>query len=376
MFRLLFSQWLVLIQRNFRVLLADKINLSLLALQVPLIAVLIISAFYDFEQDKQSFDEAARMLYYFGVMKAPLQQADKTVNVDTLYRYAGFLARESDDNKRWDYIHNEINPYFQQRKVSLPDFTLPHANQHEIQPISNLTSLRRGSVYFLLVAASIWFGIMASCKEIVTEQPVLRREVRSYLFLAPYLAAKALVLAIILGIQTMLLAAIVVPLLLKLSYYYIIGIGLILWIAAFAAAALGLFISCIVTRYRVALTLVPLLMIPQLLFGGLLRPPVDVESSWSHITNILSALTIQRWAYESILTTDAYAKGGILKLQINPDNSELNLVQTENISLVNSFFAPRAHMIWSLWMPLAYLLTSSLLFLIGGYIALRWRFSY
>jgi len=372
-FRLLFSQWLVLIQRNFCVLFADKLNLSLLILQVPLIAMLIIGAFYNFEQDQQNFDEAARIVYYFGVMKTPLQQAHKTVNVDTLHRYARFLATEYNQHKRQEYIHTIIHPYFQQRKVSLPEFDI---EQHEIQPISDLTSFRRGSVYFLLVAASIWFGIIASCKEIVTEQPILRREARSYLFIAPYLAAKAWVLAIILGIQTMLLAIIVVPLLLKLPCNYIINIGLILWVAAFAAAALGLFISCIVTRYRIALTLVPLLMIPQLLLGGLLRPPVEVATG--SVTNLLSALTIQRWAFESILTTDAYVKGGILKLQVNLDNSELNLVQAKNSSLVNSFFAPRQwgeQEIGHLWPPLIYLFTSSLIFFLGGYLALHWRFT-
>jgi hypothetical protein len=96
-------------------------------------------------------------------------------------------------------------------------------------------------------------------------------------------------------------------------------------------------------------------MIPQLLFGGLLRPQVDLENDvWSHITNVLSAVTIQRWAFESILTTDVYAKGGILKLEVNPRTSgELELIQAKNTSLVRSFFKPRkwGHPYYIYWVP-------------------------
>ncbi len=375
---LLLSQWIVLIQRHFQVIFADKLNLSLIILQVPLIAMLIIVAFYNFDHDKQSFDEAARILYYFGVMKEPLVHAQKTINIDKLHRYARTLALETNIATRHNYIQTTIKPFFDRKKVQVPHLTL--LVKGEIQLISDMASMRRGSVYFLLVAASIWFGIMSASKEIVTEQPLLKRESRSYLFISPYLAAKTFVLTIILGLQTGLLAAIVIPLLLELSWEHVLWSWLILWIAAFVSASLGLLISSIVSSYRIALTLVPLLMIPQLLFGGLLRPMVDLENNtWSHIAKGLSAITIQRWAFESILTTDTYAKGGIIKLQVNPrESGELDLVQAKNTSLVRSFFMPRK---WGsfeaghLWPPLLYLLGASLMFFIGGYLALRWRFT-
>ncbi len=380
-FRLLLSQWVVLTQRNIQVLVADKLNLLVTILQVPLIAMLIIGAFYNFEWDKHNFDEAARIVYYFGLMKSPLEQADRAINIDKLHRYAQFLAQETNETLRFDYIENKITPYFEKKNVPLPELTLIFLKQTVQPPISDLASIRRGSIYFLLVAASIWFGIMGSCKEVVTEQPILKREIRSYLFISPYLAAKFLVLMAIVGIQTGLLAIMVVPWLLKLSWLHTVWIGLVLWLAAIASAALGLLISCVVTSYRVALTLVPLLMIPQLLLGGLLRPPVDVppNNNWAKVTHTLSALTIQRWAFEAILTTDSYAKGGILKLQVNPKSTgELDLVQATNISLVHSFFQ---HRTWGdiemgyRWPPLLYLGGASILFLIGGYLALRWRFT-
>ncbi|MEN8221421.1 MAG: hypothetical protein ABFS56_34800, partial [Pseudomonadota bacterium] len=63
-----------------------------------------------------------------------------------------------------------------------------------------------------------------------------------------------------------------------------------------------------------------------------------------------------------------------LKLEVNPRTSgELELVQAKNTSLVRSFFKPRK---WgSLWPPLLYLLGASIVFFIGGYVALRWRFT-
>jgi len=376
--KLLLIQWLVLIQRHFQVIIVDKLNLSLIVLQVPLIAMLIIVAFYNFDHDKQNFDEAARILYYFGIMKEPLEQAQKTINIDKLHRYARTLAQETNLATQHDYIQTTIKPFFDQKKLPVPRLTL--LIKGEMQLISDTASMRRGSVYFLLVAASIWFGFMGSCKEIVTEQPLLKREIRSYLFISPYLAAKIFVLTMILGLQTGLLAAIVVPLLLELSWEPILWIWLILWTAAFVSASLGLLISSIVSSYRVALTLVPLLMIPQLLFGGLLRPVVDLESNtWSYIAKALSAVTIQRWAFEAILTTDTYANGGIIKLQVYPrESGELDLIQAKNTSLVRSFFKPRKcghYEACHLWLPLLYLFTANLVFFIGGYLALRWRFT-
>ena len=184
--KIIVGQWIVLIQRNFRVIFADKVNLSLIILQVPLIAMLIIVAFSNFDRDKQSFDEASRILYYFGIMKAPLEQADKTINIDTLHRYAKILAIEKNIKKRQKYIQKTIKPFFDKKNVPVPDLTFTYIKE-EIPFISDIASMRRGSVYFLLVAASIWFGIMGSCKEIVTEQPLLKREIRSYLFIFPYL---------------------------------------------------------------------------------------------------------------------------------------------------------------------------------------------
>ncbi|MBE9562483.1 MAG: ABC transporter permease [Proteobacteria bacterium] len=365
-------QLFVLMQRNLQVIFADKLNLSLLFLQVPIIAILIVVAFYNFAHDKQNFDEAARILYYFGQMKQPLEQARKTVNIDKLHRYAKVLAKNTNIQQRYEYINKVIGPFFIKKNVSMPNLLV----KGRIELISNMASMRRGSVYFLLVAASIWFGIMGSCKEIVTEQHILKRESRSYLFILPYITAKNLVLAIILGIQTGLLSVMVVPLLLKLIWINIVIIWLILWLTAFVAASMGLFISSLVTSYRVTLTLIPLLMIPQLLFGGLLRPPVDLETNtWSQIAKNISAITIQRWAFEAILTTDTYAQGGILKLQFNPQsNNELNLVQANNSSLVNSFFTTRDNT-EHLWQPLLYLTIAGLLFFIGSYMVLRWRFT-
>jgi hypothetical protein len=355
------------------------LNLALIILQVPLIALLIIGAFYHFAQDKQSFDEAARTLYYFGLMKAPLEAANKSINIDVLHRYARTLAKETDEVLKLEFVEKTIRPFFAEKKVSLPRLT---TEIHKaFKPISDLAGVRRGSVYFLLVAAGIWFGIISACKEIVTEQPVLRREVRSYLFISPYLVAKTLVLTTLLGIQTGVLTLLVVPFLLHLSLDQTLSIWLILWVAAFASATVGLFISCVVSSYRVALTLVPLLMIPQLLFGGLLRPQVDLiqNEKTAFITQMLSVITIQRWAFEAILTADPYSKGGILKLQVNPrSRTELNLIQAQNISLIKTFFQARQ---WKgqeggyLWQPLGYLLGASFIFLLGGYLALRWRFT-
>ena len=148
-FGLLLSQWLVLIQRNFQVVFADKLNLSLMILQVPLIAMLIIVAFYNFDDDKQNFDEAARIIYYFDLMKEPLKEANQMININKLHRYAKILALESDFDTRNEYIQKIITPFFDQKNVQISDLDL--FLTEKVKLISDMASMRRGSVYFLLV---------------------------------------------------------------------------------------------------------------------------------------------------------------------------------------------------------------------------------
>ena len=140
----------------------------------------------------------------------------------------------------------------------------------------------RDFVYFVVAIVAVWFGTSLSAREIVRERPVYRRERMVNLGLIPYLASKLFVLGIIVGIQCILLW---VP----LKFFDLVGLmpmpgeflGLPqLWTMLLTAAvgiAIGLLVSAIVRSSEMATGLVPLILIPQLLFAGLAGVPRGID---------------------------------------------------------------------------------------------------
>jgi hypothetical protein len=249
--------------------------------------------------------------------------------------------------------------------------------------ISEFGSRHRGAIYFILVAASIWFGIMGSCKEIVTEQHILKRELRSCVNLMPYLLAKMSMLILLLGIQTAILTAIVALFLLKLQLVSSLILWTVLWTAAVASASMGLCISCFSPTYRVALTVVPFIMIFQLVFGGLIRPLVKMDDNTS-LPRYIASLTFQRWAFEASLSVDSFAKGDVLEQLIDekPPTTiidEFSIIQYRNSNILKSFFRVYDTVeeipIWnSFFIPMGFLVGFSMLFLCISYWTMKIKF--
>jgi len=339
-----FFQWSTLLARNLTVLRKDRPNLCLLLGQVPLIGLLIFWAFQGFGGDTHSADLFARSIHHFQEMIAPVIEQKGTIQ-EAWWKEA--LERAEEDT-----------------------FS-----------ISSGGSRSRGAIYFVLVAASIWFGVMGACREVVSEHHILDREGRSFLYLVPYLSAKMLTRMIVVGVQTGLLVAIVAPPLFQLSLMNSIALWAILWISAVTATALGLLVSCIARTTRFALTAVPLLLLHQLLFGGLLRPQVKLEEI-GFIPNAVMSLTIQRWAFESTLAVDHYAENGVLRQHfkdpllvddLSRDRyAEFNLFKFDNISILHTFFKEQT--MGRVLHPLAALGLQIFCFLIASYLILRWRF--
>ena len=152
----------------------------------------------------------------------------------------------------------------------------------------------RDFIYFVLTLVAIWFGTSVAAREIVREKPVYRRERMVNLSLLPYLLSKLLVLSFVVGLQILLLF-------LPLKFFDLINLtqmpgvlsGLpqlvVLFLTAATGIALGLFISALVKTSEMATSLVPLILIPQILFSGLVGVPTGASrvaglampASWS-----------------------------------------------------------------------------------------------
>jgi len=213
--------------------------------------------------------------------------------------------------------------------------------------LSEAAAQRRASVYFLLVAAAVWFGTMGGAKEIVNEIPVARREVRTGVDPLAFMASKAISLVGVTGIQTGLLAALVSAWVLHLTAPQFVILWTGLGCTAVASSCLGLLVSCSSPTFGVALSIVPVIMIPQLMLGGLLRPVLNTTSEYP-LARTLSACTTQRWGFEAVLDADQYAKanapagsdGEVLSLKIDSWSRVKDSRNTEAKCLLRYRFDP------------------------------------
>lgn len=155
----------------------------------------------------------------------------------------------------------------------------------------------RDFVYFVLALVSIWFGTSVAAREIIRERPIYKRERMVNLGILPYLFSKLFILGIIVGIQCFMLF-------IPLKIFDLAGLmampGEFVGIPQFftmlmtagVGIAMGLFVSALVKTSEMATSLVPLILIPQILFSGLVGVPtgaakvvsLTMPSAWSFDT--------------------------------------------------------------------------------------------
>ncbi|MFP6673413.1 MAG: ABC transporter permease, partial [Pirellulaceae bacterium] len=150
-------------------------------------------------------------------------------------------------------------------------------------------------VLFLLTISSFWFGCNNAAKEIVKEKEIYERERDVCLNVISYYAAKFLLLGLITAVQIVALLWIVrfstgLPGTLLPQLWSLTLIGL-------CGVATGLLISTIASNTDMAVTLVPVAIIPQVILAGVIW---QVEGS----AKLLSQLFIScYWGYGNVVST-------------------------------------------------------------------------
>ncbi len=153
-------------------------------------------------------------------------------------------------------------------------------------------------VLFMLATVSVWFGIINAAREITKELPIFQRERLVNLRIGPYLLSKVVVLSVLIIAQTLVLLGIVA---LKVRFPTDTGVLLpplvetfiTLLLTALTGMALGLVISAASDSGDRAISIVPLALIPQILFAGLI---FKIEG----LATPLSWLTISRWSMDAL----------------------------------------------------------------------------
>lgn len=143
---------------------------------------------------------------------------------------------------------------------------------------------------FMLATTGVWFGVINSAREICKEATVLRRERLAGLYAGPYVLSKLIVLKLLVLVQSALLVGVVAAVT-KLPPSGVIlpplvEIYVTIVLAGVAGIALGLCISAIATTPDKATSLIPIVLVPQVLFAGIM---FGLKGATAAISTLVSA---------------------------------------------------------------------------------------
>lgn len=150
-------------------------------------------------------------------------------------------------------------------------------------------------VLFVFVCAALWVGLSGSIQEIVRENSIYARERLVNLGLLPYFGSKLTVLGGLALAQTLLMTgAIAIAFAAPTSDLvpWLLGMAASTFLTLLGSIGLGLAVSAAVKTTAQANTLLPLLLLPQIVFSGVL---FKMEG----IGNVISWFTLGRWAVGS-----------------------------------------------------------------------------
>jgi len=156
----------------------------------------------------------------------------------------------------------------------------------------------RDFIYFVLALVSLWFGTSVAAREIIRESPVYKRERMVNLKLFTYVGSKIFVLLMIVGLQCLLLFGTLKLLdATRLMSFPGRVFGLpqlfVMVVTSLVGITLGLFISAVVKTSEMATSLIPLILIPQILFSGL----VGIPTGLSKVVGIAMPAT---WSFDEM----------------------------------------------------------------------------
>ncbi len=202
--------------------------------------------------------------------------------------------------------------------------------------IALLTALAVGATwtrdfpYFVLALSSIWFGCSNAAREIVKEASVYKRERMVNLGILPYIGSKLLVLAVIGLAQIALLYGVTAALEAVPGPPWLMLPHLLL--SHLVGIAMGLLISALVQTSEMATSLVPLALIPQILFGGLLLPNEGLSKG-------VSLAMPAMWSYDALKRAGvAWGGLGVLRGKDDDDEAgEIGRVKAENRRAIEAF---------------------------------------
>jgi ABC-type lipoprotein export system ATPase subunit/ABC-type multidrug transport system permease subunit len=153
---------------------------------------------------------------------------------------------------------------------------------------------KSAQLLFLMVTVALWLGSINAAREIVKERNVLSRELAVGVRVSAYIASKLAVMFTLATLQTLLFAVIV---LVWQPLHDRPGTGLklaaILVLASWVGVLCGLLVSAYAATEDQATSIIPLLLVPQLLLGGAIVPLKDMSLPIRLLADVVPA----RWGF-------------------------------------------------------------------------------
>jgi ABC transport system ATP-binding/permease protein len=275
--RPLLHQFVVLVARYTELLLRDRRTLRLLLLQAPIVAVVILLGFVGKPYQETvlvprrlSEDERKALKQLIALRKEA-----KTHEAKTRAQLAWYMAMDPRAKKAADAV--------QPLAKMMDGGTLERIAEAEGPVVPEQVIVNPRYTYmllFIVVISILWFGCNNAAKEIVKEEAVYARERSVNLGICPYVASKFVVLTVVSAVQTLLMMLVVYGTLeglqatlgwpgpaaqYQLDYPSLYGMLVLL---SMTGVALGLLLSACVASPDRATTLLPYVLVPQIILGG------------------------------------------------------------------------------------------------------------
>lgn len=158
-----------------------------------------------------------------------------------------------------------------------------------------LRAATESQIVFMLSLSVIWFGCINSVRELVKELPIYLRERSVNLTIAPYIISKLIPLTVICFIQCLLLLGVLhifiqIPGDLLLRFLVLFAVGM-------SATTMGLSVSAFVSSNDKAMTVIPMLLVPQIILAGAVVKLKGV-ALW-----VAKSTMISYWGFEAMKAT-------------------------------------------------------------------------
>ena len=200
---------------------------------------------------------------------------------------------------------------------------------------------------FMLACVAIFIGICNSIQEICKERNILKREYMTNLRLSSYISSKLVVQGLVCAIQIMLVMLIFFIAISKKAYpssgvlfgSAMIEMYITMFLVAFTADTIALLISSIVKNSSTANTFIPIVLIVQIVFSGVL---FDLGETMDTIAGIM----ISKWGIAALATTCRLNEG---RLAILLENPQMSLQMGDKMSKINDMYVATPQNLLKIW---------------------------